>query len=69
MADVDDVTYKLNPYTELDEKCEGILRLAGKVLAKAVFERMPITAHLDIGFIKYMINKDITFEDLNFIDK
>ncbi len=52
LADTDEVTYKLNPYTEEDEKVEGLLRLAGKVLGKAIFERIPINAHIDIGLIK-----------------
>jgi len=46
------VTYKLNNKADHDEHIYSLFRLYGKVLAKAIFERIPLNTYLDRTIIR-----------------
>ena len=56
MAETEDVTYRINP--DADFTCDHIIncfKLFGKIIGKAIFERIPLTAYLDRTIIKHIL--------------
>lgn len=55
---VDDASYFLNPKAKTiykDNEYKDYFSLAGLILAKAVFERIPIAAHLNKSLISRLV--------------
>ena len=52
IAETDDVTYRINPDIDIDEHILNCYRLFGKILGKAIFEKIPLNIYLDRTLIK-----------------
>lgn len=60
-------SYSFPVKIDLERKDEYIF--LGKIMAKALFENIPINCQLSRVIYKNIVDEDITFEDLNFIDE
>jgi hypothetical protein len=58
-ANTEEFCYKINPSLEISEQSLNLMKLVGKIFGKAVFERIPINAYLDITLLKHILNKTI----------
>ena len=54
MATTDNVSYKINSDCDITDEKLGYFKLAGKIFAKAIFERIPINSFLDTSLIKHL---------------
>ena len=52
LADTNEITYKINPEAENCDHILNCFRLFGKVLGKAIFERVPLEAYIDKTIIR-----------------
>ena len=52
LAETEDVTYRINPDADEDEHIINCFRLVGKIIGKAIFERIPLNAYFDRPFLK-----------------
>ena len=70
MADTEDITYRIN--SDADCSCDHILncyKLFGKIIGKAIFERIPLNSYLDRSIIKHILGKPIELDDIYYYDK
>ncbi|KAL4483978.1 hypothetical protein ABPG72_013984 [Tetrahymena utriculariae] len=64
LADSEEITYKINQDAD---KCDHIMncfRLFGKVIGKAIFERIPLEAYVDKTIVKQLISQPVTLDDI-----
>lgn len=69
MAETEDVTYRINPEVDVDKYIIDCYELFGKVIGKAIFERIPLQFYLDRPLIKRILNKEVTIQDMYYFDK
>lgn len=69
LAETEDVCYRINPDIQMHDHFTKIYRMIGRAIGKAIFERVPISLFFDRTFIKYLIGKPITLEDIQLFDK
>lgn len=53
----------------MDEEKKIRYNLAGKIVGKAIFERIPINIYLDRTFIRNILQQKILFQDLEYFDQ
>ena len=68
-ADTDEMTYSISPYSENSAEILEFYKFTGKLVGKALFESIPINAHLDHCFLKQIISSPITLDDILNFDK
>jgi hypothetical protein len=56
LSETDDVTYRINPEAETNEFIIDWFKLLGKIIGKAIFERIPLNTYLDRTLIKHILN-------------
>jgi len=55
LAETEEVTYRINPSADFDDHIFECFRLFGKIIGKAIFERIPLNAFLDRTLLKYIL--------------
>lgn len=68
-AETADVSYKINREADHDEHLIDCFKLLGKIIGKAIFDRITIDAFLDRSVVNYIIGKTNSLEDMSFYDK
>lgn len=62
------MTYTLNPNLENSEAVLDMYEFAGRVIGKALFERVTMNFHFDDCTLSYLAGKPVTLEDLQSLD-
>jgi hypothetical protein len=57
IAETDDITYKINPDAEQDEHIIECFSMLGKVIGKAIFERIQINSYFDKTIVNYVLDR------------
>ena len=68
-ADTKEVVYKINPKAPNTTENLELYKMMGKVIGKALFEKMTIPTTLDRFLLKQLIGAEFTLEDLKSSDK
>jgi E3 ubiquitin-protein ligase HUWE1 len=68
-ADTDEMSYSISPYSDQMIKTLDMYKFCGKIFGKAIFESIPVHAHLDKCLLKHILSKPITLEDVKYFDK
>ena len=77
LAETEDVCYRINPELQLDDHLKNCLRLCGKAIGKAVFERyilisilrLTLNIFFDRPFVKMLIGQEVVLDDIKMFDK
>ncbi len=69
MADTKFGVYKINTNAENDEYTLELFSLLGKIIGKALFERIPINCYLDKTIINYILGKNNQISDIYYYDE
>jgi E3 ubiquitin-protein ligase HUWE1 len=69
LADTNEVIYRINPNAEKDEHILDCFGLLGKIMGKAVFEKIPLNCYFDRSIIKYLLGQPLDLEDIFYFDK
>jgi len=56
LTETEEVMYKINPDVDVDEHICNCYKLFGKIVGKAIFERIPLNVYLDRTLIKHILN-------------
>ena len=67
-ADNPELTYTINPKLDNSDATLDLFEFAGRVIGKALFERVVLNVHLDDCTLKYLVGKPLTLEDLQSLD-
>ena len=67
-TDSDQVSYTINPKSSDDEKTLDMYEFAGKVVGKAMFERITLDMYFDDCLLKAVADRSLTLEDLKTMD-
>lgn len=67
-TDTDEVSYTINPKAPNTEDVLELYEFAGKVVGKAIFERITLNIHFDHCLLRALTGRDITLEDLKTLD-
>ena len=67
-TDSDEVSYTINPKSPFDSKTLEIYEFAGKVIGKAIFERISLDIHFDYCLLAALSGNEPTLEDLRTLD-
>ena len=68
-ANVNEYTYKINNSKVMDEEKKIRYNLAGKIVGKAIFERIPINIYLDRTLIRNILKQKIVLDDFEYFDQ
>lgn len=68
-ADTENMTYKLSGENDADNKFVDYARIFGYVLAKAIFEKVPISLYLDRPLLRALLCQEVELIDIGFFDK
>lgn len=69
LSETKEVTYKINQEAEASEHVFSCFRLLGKVIGKAVLERVPFEAYMDKTLIRQLIGSPVTLDDIFTFDE
>ncbi len=67
-TDSAEVSYSINPNSPDTEKILDAYEFAGKVVGKAIFERITLDMHFDNCLLRALVGKPVTLEDLKSLD-
>ena len=67
-ADCEEVIYVINPKSSDTKETLKLYEFAGRVVGKAIFERITLDIHFDDCLLKALSEKQITLDDLKSID-
>ncbi len=68
-AETQEMIYKINPKIEDTKENLDLYKLLGKVIGKALFEKMTIPVQLDRLLLKQIVNENLELEDLANVDR
>ena len=69
-TNTDDITYTINTFSEKAHANHlEYYYFCGQILSKALYERITIKAYLAKFLLKWLINIEVTFDDLKYFDK
>ena len=69
-CETDEVVYKFKTRnSKISEKSDSLIELFGKVVAKALMERIPIKMHLNRTILRQIAMKELKFCDFYNFDK
>lgn len=67
-TDSEEVSYKINPKVPDSEDMLHMYQFAGRIVGKAIFERITFDMHFDNCLLKAIAGKSPTLEDLKSLD-
>ena len=67
-AGTKDVSYKINKEADHDDHIIECFKLLGKIIGKAIFERITVNAYFDRSIINYILGRPTEIEDIFFYD-
>ena len=67
-VDVEEFSFRINPKLKLNNETIVLYNLAGKILGKCLFERIPLNIYIDRTIIKHILNQKVVFDDLQHYD-
>ncbi|KAM3128561.1 hypothetical protein pb186bvf_019329 [Paramecium bursaria] len=68
-TDTVEIMYRLNPNVQTDLNKRQVFHFLGQLIAKCLFERIPISCYLDRTLIRQMIGQKVTLSDMELYDK
>ena len=68
-TDTEEVCYKIKHKLNFQNSDNQVFSLLGTVIAKAIFERIPLNAVFDRGVTRFLLEEDCNLEDISLIDK
>lgn len=67
-TDSDQISYTINPKSSDSVATLDMYEFAGKVVGKAIFERITLDIHFDDCFLKSLAGRDLVLDDLRSLD-
>lgn len=68
-AETEEMTYKLSAKNDPEQKLLDLSRVFGQVLAKAIFEKVPVLLYIDRTLIRAILGQEVELSDIYTFDK
>ena len=67
-CDTPEISYNVDPYSAFIPDYSNKFTLLGKIMGKALFERIPLNLCLALTIYKVILEEVISFHDVKFLD-